>query len=412
MGMLLFYINTTARNIARQKYKSALSVFICIIIVLLLNVYIGNISSINSQLARLPDAIPISAQISNLSGTMDAGMAIKESVIDGLAASPYVKEPVFTVQLVMGEGLITVDDYHGELNLFCSAVNDMRGVSGLKESELTMAEGTAKDFFASDKYEIILDEYIMEEKGLQLGDMIDLTAFYYKYQTNNHEILFEPLCYREFRIAGSMSIAEYTGSVIFPSILMPYQTVVNIFHELGLPFTADSASFQVDRPFELNEFKEEMKEIGLLSVITDASFQYDGNALVVRDSTFIEASEPILGTKSLLVIALPFIIAIVIFIGYITAYLLIYSRRGEYAVMRSLGMRHMQCFNVLLLENALLQLIGCAIGSLIAGLAMGMGLSVLAGVAALFLLCYLAGSAIALWNMGKLSVMEVLTKEN
>ncbi|MDD3921845.1 MAG: hypothetical protein PHO41_11830, partial [Eubacteriales bacterium] len=101
--MNMFYIHTTARNIARQKYKSALSVFICIIIVLLLNIYIGNIDSVNSQLARLPEAIPVFAQVSNLSGTLDAGMAIKESVMDGLAASPYVKEPVFTVQLIMGE---------------------------------------------------------------------------------------------------------------------------------------------------------------------------------------------------------------------------------------------------------------------------------------------------------------------
>ena len=58
-------------NIKRHKRKSLLITAICILIVFFVCVYINNIETSKKQLADLPNAIPVTANISNLIGSLD-----------------------------------------------------------------------------------------------------------------------------------------------------------------------------------------------------------------------------------------------------------------------------------------------------------------------------------------------------
>ncbi len=407
----MFYLKTALANIKRYKYKSFLNILICILVVYLLNIYVGNIDSTKEQLADLPAAIPVSAGISNLDGTMDAGLKIKEEIIRGIEASEYIKDAVFTVQLKMGLGVFAPEDYAGKLNYFAAGINDIKGVPGLKEEEIRLAAGSTLAVLQSDRKDCIMDRSIMEKNGLKTGDTVTLTIYYYRYG-NYHEIFIEPLTIGDYRIVGSMNMTEYIGEGAPPSILLPLQTVRESFRQADIDFTADSASFWLIDPFRLNDFKKEMHDLGLLPVIASAEFKYDGNALTVRDETFIQAARRLEESLTLLGGMLPLFIVIIAFIGYITAYLLIQNRRAEYATMRSLGMGKGHCFMVLFMEHGAVELTGCMLGSLLSLFFVTVRTEVLWASAAIFLLFYLAGTAVALLYLNRLSVMAVLTKND
>lgn len=409
----MFISSTGIRNIKRQRSKSIINVLISIVIVLLLNIYIGNISSIKRQLSDLPKAITVTARISNLNGTMTSGIAIKNETIKGIKNSPYIKDPVFTIQLLMGFGELKTAESDAGLNLDGVGCNDIKGIMGLKESELSWSKDGENDFFTSNRKECIIDKSIMEEKKLKVGDTVPLTIYYYHYKLQgSHEISLDPLVIGEYKIVASMDMKEYTGRSTPPVIILPFGTVEEAFIDKGLTFMPDSAFFTVKNPFELNEFKKEMKDLKLLSVSAESEFQFDGNALLVNDNTFIQAAEQLEESLTLLNVGLPLIIVIVAFIGYISAYLMIQNRKSEYAIMRSVGVKHTEAFRILFYEHAVLQLAGSIVGSLIALGVIGSSLYVIGLVILMFLVFYLTGTAVALWNLGRLSVMDVLTKND
>ena len=409
----MFEYSTGIRNIKRQKSKSILNILISIVIVLLLNVYFGNISSIKGQLSELPDAIPVTARVSNLNGSLTSGIAIKNEAITGIKNSPYIKSPVFTIQLSIGFGELSAADVNTGLNIDGLGCNDIRGISGLQESELSWLMDSKKDFFTSNSKECIIEKAILEERNMKVGDTVTLTTYYYHYLLNGtHEILLEPLVVQNYKIVASMDMHNYTGTGSPPNIIIPFGTVEEAFLSKGLTFMPDSAFFTVKNPFELNEFKKEMKELRFLQVSAESEFQFDGNALIINDDTFIQAAEQLEESLTLLQVGLPLIIIIVAFIGYISAYLLIQNRKSEYAIMRSVGVKHAEAFGILFFENVLLQLLGSIAGSLIAFLVVVSNLQVIALVMAMFLVFYLTGTSVALWNLGRLSVMDVLTKHD
>ncbi len=409
--MLYFYVHTGSRNAVRQRYKAILSMLVGLAVVLLLNIYTGYMDSMQRQLRDLPGAVPVTATVSNLNGSLDAGLAIPEKTVERIQNCPYVKDAVFTVQLYLGFGTFTMDDYEGKLNQFAAGTNSVQGIRGLKEEEIAWMDGTDRDFFGSDRRECVVDQMVLEENGLQVGDVVTLTIFYYRYG-DYHEIFFEPLTIQEYQITGCMDMAEYLGSMPVPSVLLPFQTVRKEFREAGLPFTADSASFAVKDPFQLDAFKQDMKEAGLLPVAATAEYRYDGNALTVRDSMFIQVSERLQESLELMQAGLPLVLAIVAVIGYITAYLLIQSRRGEYAVMRSLGLGKGQCFGVMFLETAMIQLCACILGSILALAGMETQPQAAGWAAVIFLSCYLSGTVVSVWHMGRRSVMAALCRQD
>lgn len=401
------------RNLIRHYKKSILSVFIGVVTVLLLLIYAGNMDSTERQLASLPEAVEVSGRVSNLNGSRDEGISISEERVEGIASCPEVESAVFSAQLMTGFGAFTLEEYKGNLNYFAAAVNDIAGVPGLKSEEISYGEGWDESLFATGEPLCILDARTMEQQGLSFGDEAAITLYYYQYGQGGIGIgKATPLVEgKTFTIAGVMDYKDYTGSVTPPQMLFPLESVRQVFHEKGIEFTADSASFLVKNPFRLNECKSYMEELGFLSVIRDADFSYAGNALTMRDEEFINAAENLRETLAFFTGMLPFVVAILLFVGYLSSYLLIQSRKGEYAVMRLMGMSWRHCFYVLLLENVMMEAAACILVSLpvlLTGMTNGRALFLSDGA---FLLAFTLGSAAALWSYHRLGVMEVIEKD-
>lgn len=130
------------------------------------------------------------------------------------------------------------------------------------------------------------------------------------------------------------------------------------------------------------------------------------------DEAFIRSAETLSKNLALLRGMLPFLAAIVIFIGYLCSYLSLQSRREEYALLRSLGTGRGRSFFLLFGETALVEAAACLLGSLLAAVFLrpAVGVMVLSGAA--FFLAFLSGAAMAILALHRLSVMEMLTKKD
>lgn len=397
----------------RHRKKSILHILIGVLTVLILDVYAGNMDSTEKELAHLPEAIEVTARISTLNGSQREGMTIREDRVMGVRESGYVKDPVFTVRLKFGFGAFTVEEYKENLNHYGMGMNAPEGVSGMKREEVTFLSGVDESVLETAQKVCILDASLMEERGLHLGDDVMLTLFYYRYAIEGSEIFIEPLTTDTYKIVGSMQIGDYQGNWVPPEVIFPLDYMRETYHSQGIEFFADSGSFVVKDPFQLNALKAQMyDEVKFLSVITRAKNRTDGNALTIMDEAFIRSAETLSKNLALLRGMLPFLAVIVIFIGYLCSYLSLQSRREEYALMRSLGTGRGRSFFLLLGETAIVEAAACLAGSLAAALFLRTDASVLALSGEMFFLAFLSGAAMAILSLHRLSVMEMLTKKD
>lgn len=408
-----FFIRQTARNIARQRKKSILLILVGMLTVLILDIYAGNMDSTEKELLHLPEALTVTARISTLNGSQREGMTIREDRMMGVRESVYVKDPVFTVRLKFGFGAFTVEEYQENLNHYGMGMNAPEGVSGMKREEITFLSGVDESVLKTEEKVCILDAALLEEKGLHLGDDVMLTLFYYRYAIEGSEIFIEPLITDTYKIVGSMRIGDYQGNWVPPEVIFPLDYMREAYHSQGIEFFADSGSFVVKDPFQLNALKAQMyDEVKFLSVITRAKNRTDGNALTIMDEAFIRSAQTLSRNLALLRGMLPFLALIVIFIGYLCSYLFLQSRRQEYALLRSLGTGRGRSFFLLFGETALMAAVACLAGSLAAALFFRTDAGVLALSGAMFFLVFLAGAAMAHLSLHGLSVMELLTKRD
>jgi len=407
-----FFMGQTARNIARHRYKTLLYLLVGVLTVLFLNIYAGNMDSTKRQLDRLPEVMQVQAKVSNLNGSLEEGMTIRENRVQAIRASEYAKNVVFTVRLRLGFGAFTPEEYEGNLNYYGAGINALPGVPGLEKEEIVFLEGEDEDVLETARKVCIMDASLMEREGLQLGDEVEMTSFCYRYEGEAFEIFLDPLTTDTYRIIGAMQIGEYEGNWVPADVIFPLDCVRESYHSRGLEFMADSGSFVVKNPFQLDECKEEMQRIGMLSVITQADFSYDGNALTIMDDTFIRAARNLNENLALLRGMLPFLTAIIAFIGYLCSYLSVQGRREEYALMRSLGTGRWRSFGLFFGEAVFLELAACMAGTFISVLAFRTTAAVLALAGAVFFFSFSAGTVAALFALNVRSVMEILTRND
>lgn len=396
------------RNIYRNKYKSIITISICICLVLLLNVYLGNINSNERQLNSLPEVVPVHCMVTSLNGNRQAGLVIKGEVIEKLRQSSHVKEDAYTVRMMGGIGEFDIQDWKEHLNLNIIGINHVNAVPGLASDNIHMNQEEQKTFFSSSSTECIVSSSLIEERGWKVGDNISLNLYYYTYDIKGIDIT--PLELLTVKIAGEMEPTLTMTEQMPPDILLPLETIKESYERNNVPFSADSASFYISNPLLINEFKEEMESIGLMAKVSSAMDSYQGIALTVKDSIFISLASQLQQTISMLYNFFLTICITIVIIGYITSFLLIGSRQKEFSLMRALGVGAWGCFRILLLEQFLLILTGGIIGSILC-IGFQSAKTVLMA-AALILISYLLGVSMALWRLGRRNTVQLLFMED
>lgn len=148
--------------------------------------------------------------------------------------------------------------------------------------------------------------------------------------------------------------------------------------------------------------------------LSDAGFGWPGQlganrtTVILRDASFVKLTENLGRYLSMGKMMLGLIFAVVALLGFIISWLLISGRKREFAVMRGFGVKKGKLFLSFFWEQALLCLVGCAVGCIaMIWLQAGGALQwlVLGG----YVICYLAGCAISVKLIGKMNLMELLS---
>ena len=108
----------------------------------------------------------------------------------------------------------------------------------------------------------------------------------------------------------------------------------------------------------------------------------------------------------------PFLYVLTGIIAVVASYLMVVSRKMEFAIMRGLGTRRVRSFFSFFNEQAILSILGILIGFSIWALVWGTPKILHIALTAGFIICYLLGSAISIWMMNRSKVLAILTDKD
>ncbi len=408
-------------SMKKRKIANLVTVGISIMLVLLLHLYFGNIRSYQDQLADLAENVPIYCQISNLSGTLVNGLFTPKRIVDALEQSDQVKDLSYMTVMMAGEGDFKEAEYSKYLQLYVVGANNAKAVGELTNDMISMEPELVDDFFASDRMECIVNEKVLRKRGWEVGDQIVLKCYYYDASSEFHKLEIHPMGGTvEVEIVGTMEDIAGKTNAIDTDVVLPAKTAQNIFAQFELPFFADTVSFYVKDPLNLGTFKEEMQEIGLLEISSEAMESYPGCALMVRDANFIESATNLRRVIELLQSFFPVVCVLVLMIGYVVSYLSGNSRRDEFALLRLQGVGKGKASLLFLTEQMLLVLLGNLVGNLVIvltarDLVMALSapaVSMMAAVNGVIVTAYLIGAAAAYGRMSRESVVYLLSTQH
>ena len=170
-------------------------------------------------------------------------------------------------------------------------------------------------------------------------------------------------------------------------------------------FTFRTCRFQVPSAGQLDAVRQLLRdeEFSAVGYVTG-----NRTTLLLRDASFLRLAENMERNIAMGKVMSAVISLLVVLLGFIISWLMIFSRRREFALMRGCGVQKQQVFASFFWEQAILSLVGCLAGcSILIWLYAGGAAQPLA--AAAYLICYLLGATISIRMIGKTDLMELLT---
>ncbi|MDE7198358.1 MAG: hypothetical protein K2O15_05680 [Lachnospiraceae bacterium] len=396
-------------SMKRRKAANLITVGISVMLVLLLNLYFGNIRSYQTQLSDLAGNVPIFCQITNLNGTLVNSLFISENTVKALEQSDQIKDLSYMTVLMAGEGDFTDAEYSKHLNLHVVGANRAEAVGDLTNDMIHMDSKDIDSFFSSDNMECIVNENVLKKRGWKIGDQITLKYYYYDPASELHKIEIHPMGEAvEVTITGTMDEIAGKTNAIRTDIVMPAKAAWNLFSKFDLKFFADTVTFHIANPLQLNAFKEEMRNIGLMETSAEAGDSYTGCALITRDAEFIASATDLQRSIALLQSFFPVVCILVLMIGYVVSYLSGNNRRDEFSLLRLQGVKKTKASLIFLVEQMILVLTGNFLGDAVMTLT-APAFAVMLLVNGVILAAYLIGAAAAYGQMSRGSVLYLLS---
>lgn len=404
--MFLQGIHYVSVNIRRHRFKSILNGGISILIVLVMAFYLGNLSSTKVQLTELPEKLPVSAQVWNVRGDLHTGLFIPGQVLDAVYKSSHTKHIAEGVEFM---GSLRKDAAKDAEEYAVTGMNRAGVIEDFTENDITWADGWDWKKFQESRDVCIANETFSGEAHVLTGDILSFSMERYRQSLAGISLEREPLHDISAEVVGICDFSSANKESGVPDVILPLENAKQLFEDSGKTYFASSLSFMVKDPMKLNALKKELKGAGLQSVVQGSPASFAGAGLKMDDAVFIDSVTSLEKSLSLLEGFLPFVLLVIVMLGYIVPHLLLQGRREEYAIMRALGSGRRRCSTLFFTEHFLLAAAGGAAGAL-AGLILGAadirGTLLVWG---LFLICYAAGSAAAMWMFGRFSVAAVLS---
>ena len=249
----------------------------------------------------------------------------------------------------------------------------------------------------------LISEQMKEEQGISLGDKIRVTVVLGSVYTMNYTQM-------DFTVVGA-----YAGDGAGNHILLPFEAfrpwVLSEAYSDGNKFEIEMKEYELDTirftvadAGKLIEFKDYLQSEGFSQLRERKEIR---NVIVLKDTQYQKTKKQLEEKIKYMNLLYPVLYVLTGIIGFLVAYLLMRNRKGELALMQSMGTERWKVFCCFFLEQAMLSLTGIGIVWLVWGLAAGFTAGQLICMA-VCLGCYLAGCGLLVGLLNRSSVLMLL----
>ncbi|MBR0129949.1 MAG: hypothetical protein IJM08_01430, partial [Firmicutes bacterium] len=250
----------------------------------------------------------------------------------------------------------------------------------------------------------------MESHGIALGDTFSCVA-----ETNFLEV---PV---SIQAVGSYIQADSKAHIYVPlscyvpagmltggdtsSDIKPFGLSQREFEQLLNNLVFHTCRFHLTSARDLETVRQNLRSLDFSSV---GHVTGNRTTLLLRDAAFLKFTENMKRNIAMGRVMSTVISLLVVLLGFIISWLMTFSRRREFALMRGFGARKGRVFSSFFLEQGILSLTGCLIGCL-ALFKLYAGGIVQPLIVSAYIVCYLLGTAVSIRMIGKTDLMELLT---
>lgn len=403
----MFFITEIWHRIWRNKARSLLSIIIALFLVFVVGLYMGNIKKNEIALKNIGNAIPVTAQITNLNGSLDIGLEIDTKYLEAFLSAD-ITNPVFTARA--GGNLESINRVE-PVKICDTAImgaNSLSAFPFMKENEIIFSENWGSAYLSGDKPVCIISESYAETHNITLGDELTFPIYVLKYHQDG--ITFDYIEVGEPTITVIGIFQQGMGADEIQQMIVPIRWLSKLVKKNGTSFYYDSARGTLRNPLKLNNFKAYMEENNFGEINLEANDRRSGDRLIVQDKIFIETATKLLhNIKMFRIFQHPFFILIVLLI-ILVSFLNLRSYQKEIAIASSLGRPGLISGFSFFLENLLLYLIGCIAILPILLYITEIGLLEMLYIYLLFIVCASIGIWSALGLLFRFNTLELLTR--
>jgi ABC-type antimicrobial peptide transport system permease subunit len=170
--------------------------------------------------------------------------------------------------------------------------------------------------------------------------------------------------------------------------------------------TLNSATFTLSDSHDLLDFKEYLTDYGYSQVQKVSDVR---EFIVLKDAAFNNSIASVKQQIHYINTLYPFLYVLVGIIAISVSYLLVVSRKNEFATMRGLGAPRIRSFFSFFFEQSFLCILGISIGFLIWVPIMSEPTPLHMMLVAGFIICYFTGSIISITIMNQANVLTILS---
>lgn len=392
-------ISMTRKLILRSPLKSILTIIFSISIIIFIGLYINNIKTLETSLKKLSQTIPVTGEICDISGSKTTGLEIDERKGNQIIFSQYVVQAKYTIQVV-------ANNINNQNNISTTLMgcNSIDALPLLYDDNIDFMSGNDSSFLTDDKNNCIVEADFAKQNNIVLGQEITFSLSIYKYDSGVY--LTDNIDNIKMNVIG---IYDY-NSATNTSIIVPVKSLARLVKESGNEVFYDSLKFELKDPGKLNEFKQDVKNIGFSNINSQSVQSVAGNSLIVYDNIYIENASNILDALQMYrLFEIPFII--LMFVLYVLViFLLIKNKQLEMAISLSLGQSKKAVNFNLFLEIEILSILGCLLGVLALALITDIEIFSLLMIFFGFLILSILGIMLVIKLLMNFDIMQLLSK--
>jgi len=330
----------------------------------------------------------------------------------------YVPDSSFSYEslveeILRGPDLTLTNDIRKSPEFYYADTVLMSFLEGYDESILAVAGDDERVFSC------IIPSSLMADKGIALGDTIRVALNQVRRNAEGQRRIFLHL---DLLVAGSYEKQGAEDTIYAPLSLFVDTDLIwgQGQASTGAPLESTltpeqkdmlqrivfhSSNFTLLDSRDLTTFKDYLSDYGYSQVNNVSKVR---EFIVLKDAAFNNAVASVKQQIRYINTLYPFLYALVGIIAVVVSYLLIVSRKKEFATMRGLGSTRIGSFFSFFFEQSILCLLGVAIGMAVWRLAWGQPTALHLSLTLGFTVCYFIGCSVSIMVMNRTHVLAIL----